>query len=122
MIHDQITADDRIADALWFFKGLAAGARDDETSAQASALAEGLAQVRHWLARVADGEHRLLGVHECNFRVVLAEHEFEKLVDAARDPSPGDPQIVRPIIARICEQITLERRQFADRRNPEVPF
>ncbi|MFZ5743434.1 MAG: hypothetical protein ACOY7T_03005 [Pseudomonadota bacterium] len=122
-IFNQIDADDRIADAIWFFKGMAAAARDEDTASQVNALAESLGEVRRWMADIGDGDQRLLGRHEGDLRVILAEHEFEKMVDAIRGkPTQEDINLALPLIGPICEQLNFERKRFAGRYDPEVPF
>lgn len=122
-IYNQIEADDRIADAVWFFKGMAAAARDEDSAAQVNALAENLGLVRRWLADIGDGDQRLLGRHEGDLRVILAEHEFEKMVDAIRGkPTQEDINLALPLINPICQQFDFERKRFAGRYDPEVLF
>lgn len=122
MIRDQISADDRIADVLWFLKGMAAAARDDDTAAELKGLAQSLAEVRRWLIDLADGDLRLLGHHDGDLRIVLAEHEFEKLVDAIKVPEGKERDLALELIPEIYKQFDFERKRFAARNNPEVPF
>lgn len=122
MIRDQISADDRIADVLWFLKGMTAAARDEDTAAELKGLAQSLAEVRRWLIDLTDGDQRLLGRHDDDLRIVLAEHEFEKLVDAIKWPEKEDRDIALQLIPTICSQFDFERKRFAARNNPEVPF
>lgn len=122
MIRDQLTADDRLADVLWFLKGMVAATNNEGTAAEVKGLADALAEVRIWLLGLADGHLRLLGRHDHDLRIVLAEHEFEKLVDAIKWPEKEDRDIALQLIPTICSQFDFERKRFAARNNPEVPF
>lgn len=121
MIRDQITADDRIADALWFLKGFAA-ASNSGSSATAADLADKLNQVRRWINAISSGELRLLGTDERNFYIVLAEHEYEKLFDGVMGADQRDREIGKEVLKLIHPQIDAERRAFANRNSIEVPF
>ncbi|MBK6800321.1 MAG: hypothetical protein IPG83_02220 [Novosphingobium sp.] len=119
MIRDQVTADDRIADALWFLKGFAAASSND-SAVIAADLSDKLNQVRKWITAISSGELRLIGTDERNFYIVLAEQEYEKLVDGVRSIDAADKAIGMDVHQSIHPQIDAERRAFAKRC--EVPF
>ncbi len=121
MIRDQQTADDRIADALWFLKGFAAAA-NSESAETAADLANALREVRNWINAISSGDLRLIGADERNFYIVLAEHEYEKLVDGVRSKDGPDWEIATELSKQITRALHLEQEEFRHRRSPEVPF
>lgn len=122
MIRDQQTADDRIADALWFLKGFAAAANSDSAET-AGDLARALNEVRQWINAISSGDLRLIGTDERNFYIVLAEHEYEKLIDGLRSGvGAEDHAIAVALNSRIVEQFRAEQKAFVNRRVGEVPF
>lgn len=121
MIRDQQTADDRIADALWFLKGFAAAA-NSESSYTALDLANALREVRNWINAISSGDLRLIGTDERNFYIVLAEHEYEKLVDGVRSKGGPEVGIATAIFRQITARVRVEQEELRRRHSPEVPF
>ena len=121
MIRDQQTADDRIADALWFLKGFAAAA-NSESADTAADLANALREVRNWINAISSGDLRLIGTDERNFYIVLAEHEYEKLVDGVRSKGGPDWEIAVELYNQITQRVRVEQDEFRRRRSDEVPF
>lgn len=121
MIRDQQTAEDRIADALWFLKGFAAAA-SNEGADTALELANGLREIRRWIHAISSGDLRLIGTDERNFCIVLAEHEYEKLVDGVRSKDARDIAIATELSKQITQRVQVEQEEFRNRHSPEVPF
>lgn len=115
-------ADDRIADALWFFKGMAVNARE-ESASTVSDLSRAMRDVRQWLDRFTDGSQRLLGTNDREFAIVLTEGEFDLIRDGLLSSERTDRrQKAKATIERIAHQYADEARWFAQGQDPEAPF
>lgn len=116
---DHETADNTLADVLWWLRGYAA-AKDDARTAD---LAEQLVNVRNWLFALAGGEKRLLGTNERAFGVALTEHEFEVLVDGVRSDNPSNDRDEALRISKlIVNRLHAEQKKFVDGKRGELPF
>ena len=120
-ITDQVMASDRLADALWFLRGFAAS-KGDEHGEIAKDLSNQLISVRCWLNDIGNGAVRLLGEDESEFRVVLGEGEYERLVEAINSPQAEEIEIAKSIIRQISPRFDEERKNFLNRKNREFPF
>ena len=118
---DPTTADDRLADAIWWFKGFAA-AHPAEERGEVAAMAENLRHIRLWLGSLEIGDRRLLGQNEFTFACVLTECELEVIIDGLR--STDGPSMLAALekTQAIYKQFDGERRALLNSRNLEIPF
>ena len=118
---DPTTADNALADVLWWLKGFAA-AHPPEERGEVAAMAENLRQIRQWLGSLEIGDKCLLGQNEFTFACVLTEHELEVIIDGLR--STDGPSMLAALekTQAIYKQFDGERRALLNGRNPEIPF
>ena len=119
---DPTTADNALADVLWWLKGFAA-ANPPEERGEVAAMAENLRQIRQWLGSLEIGDKRLLGQNEHTFACVVTENELEVIIEGLHVQAPGSDRERSLEKARaIYQQFFGERRALLNSRNPEVPF
>lgn len=107
MIRDIETARDRLADALWWFKGFAAArpASIDEGAGEHLHLEAALRDVRDLLSRINAGKTRRLGDHTA---IVLTYAEFERLVDAVKSPEAAEMVAAGLVIEKVMKDYRAE--------------
>lgn len=121
-VNNHQEADDRIADALWFFKGMAVNA-SEESGPTISSLGRAMLDVRRWLGRFTNGSQRLLGTNDREFAIVLTEREFDLIRDGLLSSERSDErQKAKAAIEHIFKQYAEEAQRFAQSQDPEAPF
>lgn len=105
MIRSADHARDVLADALWWLKGFAA-AKQDTT---AESLADGLSELRMWVASMEVGSVCRLGEET---GIVLRFCDFEKFIDAIRIRPDGKEEHLAAleVIDRVMAQYRSEER------------
>jgi hypothetical protein len=118
------TADNSLADVIWWLKGFAAAQPAEERNlrGEVAAMQENLRRVREWLDRLPVGLTRVLGRDQHTFACVLTEHELEVIIDGLRSNTNEDRDQALEKVRAIHKQFSNECREMTARRDPEAPF
>lgn len=120
MGYSHLSADEQIADAIWWFKGFRAAMKLEDRD-ETDGLAENLRRLRDWLGGLPYGFTRLVGTADCALGCVLTEAEFEQVFDALRG-TDEEREVGLATMRRVLDQFSNERRDLANARNKEIPF
>lgn len=115
------TADNLIADAIWWLKGFRA-AQPADASDPTDNLGASLLRVREWLNRLPLGVSRLLGANERTFACVITEHELEVIIDGLRSNTNEDRDLALTKVREIHKQFIAECNEVTARVYVEMPF